>query len=153
MTNNLSMPLSPVVDDRRNAQPEWRRYLSATSEAIGLLKTLIQGSGGSDVLEARIAALAKRVNDLAGLAASQRERLVIYRGVNDGDGGTRAAFNHGLGTEHLFWHFRDTATGVAPFRLREIEQNEGAFRFRDDDINPLPATLEATFIGVISDRY
>lgn len=153
MTSNLSMPISPVVDARLNAQPEWRRYLSATAESIQLLKALIEGAGGADVLEDRLQVLAQRVANLAGLAASQHERLVIYRGTNEANGGTRAVFNHGLGTPHIFWHFWDPVSGNTPFRPREIEQTDSAFAFRDDDFDPLPTTLEAVFIGVISDRY
>jgi hypothetical protein len=152
MSNNITMPLSPVVDARLRAQPEWRRYLGATEESIKLLQTLIQGTGGGQVLSDRLSALTVRINSLTALAASQHERLVMWRGRN-GDAGTKVSFGHGLGTRHVFWQIQDSAGRAFGGDAREFEQNEGWVKFRDDTYDPVPSGLDALFLGVISDRY
>lgn len=145
------MPSSPVVDGRGNARPEWREYLGATRAAIDLLRALIVDTSGTQGLQDRLSALTRRIDGLNDLAMSEHERLVIWRGTNEG-GGTRASFPHGLGTNHIWWHLR-YASGSVPGRARQIEQNEGSVSFRDDDFDPLPLGMDAVIVGVISDRY
>lgn len=146
------MPLSPVVDARSEARPEWREYFAATGNAIALLQALVANTGGGDLLKDRLSALSARIANLKSLAADQHERLVTYSGVNVGSG-ARGRFNHGLGTVHVFHHFRDVSTGQMPNRLRDVQWTDSHIDFLDDDMNPIPATVTGDFIGVISDRY
>jgi hypothetical protein len=152
MNDNITMPLSPVVDARLMAHPEWRRYLGATRESIKLLQDLIEAGGGAEGLSERLSALMARINALTEQAANQHERLVAWQGTND-EAGTKVQFNHDLGTRNLFWFIRSPTSGVILTRYRELEQTESSVRLRDDDYDPIPAGMDATFIGVISDRY
>lgn len=146
------MPRSPVLDDRRNARPEWREYLGAIETAIRALEALGLDDGPIEVinaLRARVEVLKAKIAALPEKAINRHERLLTWRGtiVNNAGGAT---FTHDFGTRNIWWQIRNLDAGgamvAASFDAEVQGLDESGVR-----LGLGAGTFDAFILGVISD--